>query len=285
MRDPLGDRIKNDYEWRTRVMLPRRTCTVVRLDGRAFHTYTRGLDRPFDVGFMEDMNETARFLCAELQGARLAYAQSDEVSVVLHDGVGPASQAWFDGNLQKIVSVSASLATARFNQLRWGRALEVAPPTERVRLTQVAAFDSRAFTISDPAEVVNYLIWRQHDATRNSIHTLARSRMSHAECVGKTNGELQELLWSRHRVNWNDCDERFKRGTQVIPVTTRGDVAYVDRRTGAPAVAEDVERHEWVAEAAPVFERARSLLVEHVPGYRWDPSPEPVRTEGEEIAL
>lgn len=226
----LGDRLKIDFENRTRYYLPRRVFTVIRLDGRAFHTYTRGLERPFDLRFHEDLVATAAYLCAHVTNSRLAYVQSDEVSLVLSDRDGPSTQAWFDGNLQKVVSVAASLATARFNELRPGK---------------LAVFDARAFTLPVVDEVLDYLIWRQADAVRNSISMAARAYLSHRDCHGRTSNQLQELLWQRHRVNWNDYAPGLRRGTFVHWQHERRDVEYVDRRTGETVVAPDVLRRVW----------------------------------------
>lgn len=244
-RDAIGDRMKGHYETRARTFLPRRTYTILRLDGKAFHTYTRGLDRPFDKQLMDDMAETARFLCREVGGARLAYTQSDEISLILTDFDRPSTEAWFDGNVQKIVSVSASLATAKFNELRPGR---------------LAFFDSRVFTIPDPVEVENYLIWRQQDATRNSISMAAQARFSHKQLNGKSTNEMQEMLWAEHGINWNDYDPRFKRGTLVSSRFEVGDVEYVDKRTHVVRVAANVERRVWDITAAPVFTQERESL-------------------------
>ena len=115
-RDSLGDRMKANYEDRYRVMLPRRTYTIVRVDGEAFHTWTRGLHEPYDRLLMLCMDCVALVLCKEVAGAELAFVQSDEVSVLLTDFRKIETEAWFDGNLQKIGSVCASTATAAFNQ-------------------------------------------------------------------------------------------------------------------------------------------------------------------------
>lgn len=248
--DALGDRMKASYENRARYFLPRRTYTVIRLDGKAFHTYTRGLERPYDRGLMEDMGLAARFLCEEISGTALAYTQSDEISLILTDFATPKTEAWFDGNLQKIVSVSASLVTAKFNQLRQGK---------------LAAFDSRAFTIPDPVEVANYLVWRQQDATRNSISMAAQAKFSAKQLHGKSSNEMQEMLWSEHGINWNDYDERFKRGTVIYPRTEIGTVEYIDKRSQEKRVAENVERRVWRIEGAPIFTRS-DLLKELIPG-------------------
>jgi tRNA(His) guanylyltransferase len=251
MKDALGDRMKAQYENRAKAFLPRRTYTIIRLDGKAFHTYTRGLDRPYDQQLMDDMAATAEFLCREVGGSRLAYCQSDEISLVLTDFDKPSTQAWFDGGVQKITSVSASLATARFNELRPGK---------------LAFFDSRVFTIPDPVEVANYLIWRQQDATRNSISMAAQAVFSHKQLFGKSTGQMQEMLWAERNINWNDYDPRFKRGTVASSKRVLGDVEYVDRRSGETRLAVGVERRVWEISAAPIFTQDRAFLAYQIPG-------------------
>lgn len=116
--DSLGDRIKNCYESRSQTHLTCRTNVIIRLDGVAFHTYTRQCEKPFDMSLINDMNETAKFLCENISGCKIGYVQSDEISLVLTDYDKFATQAWFDNNVQKMVSVSASMAASKFNQLR-----------------------------------------------------------------------------------------------------------------------------------------------------------------------
>ena len=198
-KDSLGDRMKN-YESRFRFYLPRRAYTMIRLDGKAFHSYTKNLDKPFDLDFVEDMIKTTKYLCENIQGCKMGYVQSDEISLVLTDFDDIATEAWFDGNIQKICSVSASMATAKFNKLR---------------LTSVLAnFDSRVWSISDPWEVFNTILWRQQDATRNSIQMIAHELASHNECQNKNSSELQELIFSKGE-NYNDYATHLKRGTFV----------------------------------------------------------------------
>lgn len=241
VNDALGERMKTQYEHRARLMLPRRTWTVVRLDGKAFHSYTRGLDKPFDQQLMDDMSATALYLCQNVEGCRLGYTQSDEITLILTDFATPATQAWFDGNQQKIVSVSAAMATAEFNRLRPGK---------------LAVFDSRAFTIPDPTEVENCLIWRQADAVRNSISSAAQAHFSHTDLHGKSGPEMQDMLWREHGINWNDYPDRFKRGTVVYPETRVAPVEYLDRRSNTMVLTPAVERRVWVTDAAPQFTSA-----------------------------
>ena len=167
MKDDLGTRMKTQYEQRTRTWLPRRTYTIIRLDGKAFHTFTRGMERPYDERFMNAMDYTAMHLCLDIQGAVMAYVQSDEISILLTDFDKITTDAWFDGQVQKIVSVSASMATAFFNSY-------INYDTDDSQ-KKMAFFDARVFTIPDPVEVENYFVWRQKDAVRNSLAMHAQS--------------------------------------------------------------------------------------------------------------
>lgn len=198
--DSLGNRMKDFYENRTRYFLPRRTFTIIRLDGKAFHSYTRGLIKPFDDQFIKDMDETACYLCKNIQGSKFAFVQSDEISILLTDFDNITTDAWFDGNIQKITSISASLATAKFNELRPGK---------------IALFDSRVFTIPTRSEVQNYFIWRQQDTVRNSIQSVAQSLFSHRELNNKNTSELQDMCMNKN-INWNDFEPKYKRGRLIV---------------------------------------------------------------------
>lgn len=255
-KDSLGDRMKGHYEARTRVLLPRRTFVMIRVDGVCFHQYTRGCERPYDLGLMEDMDRTALALCRNIAGAQLAYVQSDEISVLLTDFGSTQTEAWFDNSLQKLVSVSASLATVHFNQARRERSPEQ---------TKLACFDSRAFTIPDPVEVENYFVWRGQDATRNSISMTAQAHFAHERLQGKTANELQEMLWQEKGLNWNDTPGGFKRGRCVVKRSVVDDVDFEDKRTGETRRAEGVERRVWEVVVPPVFTQDRLWLQSHIP--------------------
>lgn len=230
-KDSLGDRMKSYYEDRTRFLLSRRTYTIIRIDGKAFHSYTRGLDRPFDKKLISDMDDTACYVCANIQGAKMAFVQSDEISILLTDFDNLDTSAWFDGNIQKIVSVSASLATAKFNDLRPGK---------------LACFDSRVFTIPFREEVENYFIWRQQDATHNSISSSAQALFSHKELNGKSTDEMQAMLLQRG-INWNDLPIEWKRGRVIKK-------EYFER--------EGALRSQWASNGCPIFTKDRSYLKE-----------------------
>lgn len=227
MNDLLGKRMKEQYEDRFRYKLLRRTPTIIRIDGKAFHTYTRGLNKPFDEGLIKDMQETMRFLCKEIQGVKLGYCQSDEISLLLTDYDTINTSAWFDYNLQKMCSVSASLATSQFNSLReyrWSEWFypiedgEIIPDKEYhyyKNVKKIANFDSRVFQIADQEEVVNYFIWRYFDAKRNSIAMLAQSLYSPKELEGKNTTIQQEMCLAKG-LDWNDLHWSKKTGSLCL---------------------------------------------------------------------
>ncbi|MEU9714277.1 tRNA(His) guanylyltransferase Thg1 family protein [Streptomyces sp. NPDC047976] len=212
----LGDRMKR-YEAAHRAVLPRRTYTILRLDGRAFHTYLRDADKPFDMDFVQDMAAVTEALCAEVSGTAFAYHQSDEISLLLTDFASQSSEPWFGGVVAKQLSVSASLATAVLNERRPGRR---------------ALFDARVFTLSDPVEVANYFVWRQRDAVRNSISMAAQAHFSHKRLHRMSTGAMQELLWSEAEVNWNDYPAACKRGQVAVRASGDRVVEYTDKRSG-----------------------------------------------------
>jgi tRNA(His) 5'-end guanylyltransferase len=257
MKDDLGTRMKEQYENRTRYLLPRRTYTIIRLDGKAFHTFTKGMRRPYDAFLMGMMDKTAEGLVATIQGVQFAYTQSDEISLLLTDFDKPTTDAWFDGNIQKIVSVSASIATAAFNAAYWAYKIQV-DKTELWDL-KTALFDSRVFTIPDAVEVENYFIWRQKDAVRNSIAMTAQSLYSHKELNGKSSNEQQEMIHQKGQ-NWNDMPDGFKRGRMISYEIIKGS---------------DLDEHgEWKApdcswQTKPAFDflKERENLTDLIPKY------------------
>lgn len=257
MKDSLGDRMKADYENRTRFLLPRRTYTIIRVDGKNFHRYTRGCQRPYDLGLMEDMDTAALAVCENIEGAQMAYVQSDEISVLLTDFGSPQTQAWFNGSVQKLASLSASLATAHFNLARVRRAAG--------QSQKVACFDSRAFTVPDPAEVENYFVWRQQDATRNSVSMTAQAHFPHERLQGVSTDQMQEILWSEKGVNWNDQPSGFKRGRCIVRRRLTHDLEYQDKRTGETRTVAGIERRVWEQAVPPVFTQDRDWLRAHIP--------------------
>lgn len=262
--DSLGDRMKG-YENISRFYLTRRSPVIIRVDGKAFHTFTRGLKRPFDDILMSVMQETAKYLCKNISGCKLAYVQSDEISLLITDYDTIDTQAWFDNNLQKIVSVSASLATLAFNDF-WSAAVDceieaanTAPFTsdENNYIMTIsdkrfkATFDSRAFIIPKD-EVCNYFIWRQQDATRNSIQSLAQANFPHKELIGLNSSKLQDKLILEKSINWNDLPVPCKRGVCV----------YYERKSfPTDNVGIKMEQSGWmIDENIPIFTQNREYI-------------------------
>lgn len=220
MNDSLGDRMKQNYEDRTRYLLPRRTYTIIRIDGKAFHTFTKGFDRPYDSKIVKWMDHATLELCKNVQGCKFAFVQSDEISLLLTDFETPQTQSWFDSNLQKMVSISASIATSAFNKAKMVDDFKEPPEFSlEHEMLNFGNFDSRVFSISDPIEVANYFIWRQQDAVRNSIQMLGQSLYSHKELQGKNCDEIQEMTFQKGK-NWNDVSVRNKRGGFVVKSTS-----------------------------------------------------------------
>ena len=197
MKDELGRRIKRDYEDALRLFLPRRTYIVVRIDGRGFHTFTRELERPYSRALADALDQAALVLCQEMIGCRFGYGQSDEYSFLLTDFETADAPLWFDGNVQKIVSVAASLFTGAFNRCFCAQS--------------PAAFDARVMVIAQRSEVEQYFLWRQLDAAANSLNMLVSAHYSHDELLGKSHAEKHDLLHARG-VNWAKQPADFKRG-------------------------------------------------------------------------
>ena len=180
----LPDRMKG-YEAVSKSQLMPRTPAIIRIDGKAFHTWTKGLDRPFDTKFYVCMATTALELVEGIQGAVFAYGQSDEISILIRDYDTYETEQWFKGSIQKIASVSASMATAYFNQSVANIGFTHQRP--------LAMFDARVFSL--PAnEVENYFIWRQQDFLRNSVQSCARHYLGHKACQGLNRQQMIDAM-------------------------------------------------------------------------------------------
>lgn len=174
---------------------------MVRLDGKSFHTFTGNLKRPYDERLSALMKETTRQLVI-FSSAKIGYTQSDEISLVLYSD-NMDSQVFFDGSIFKTTSVLASFVSVTFNKLL--------PQYLPEKVKETPLFDCRAWTVPNKEEAANCLIWRELDATRNSISMAAQSYYSHKQLFGKNSDEQQEMLFSAG-VNWNDYPVFFKRG-------------------------------------------------------------------------
>ena len=215
------------YENTNKLFLMKQTPVIVRIDGRAFHTFTKGLKKPFDDVLSRAMARTAEYLLNNISNCVFAYTQSDEISLLLCDYQTPTTSPWFDNNQQKLVSQSASIATLAFNKFFHEESvreellatgdLEYFTVLEKKQM--IALFDSRAFNVPKE-EIVNYFIWRQQDATRNSIQMVAQANFSHRALQGKNTSELQDMLMLEKGINWNNVPTRFKRGTAIYKQAT-----------------------------------------------------------------
>ena len=234
-RDDLGNRMKIFYEEIPKTRLMRRCPVICRLDGKAFHTFSRGFKRPFDDVLIKTMQETAKYLCENIQGCQLAYTQSDEISLLLIDYQRFETSAWFDYEIQKMVSISASMATLEFNRQfldsvnEWQSNCGLKEETDSDIIEQLyklqdtyieaeykgAMFDARVFNIPRE-EVTNYFYWRQLDASRNSIQMVGQANFSHRELQHKSCNDIQDMLMTQKGINWNDFTTYQKRGSCVV---------------------------------------------------------------------
>lgn len=210
MGDSLGDRMKTNYEGPSKFKLTRRLPVIIRLDGRAFHTYTKGFKKPFDPVLMVTMVDAATKVAEEMQGFKIAYIQSDEVSFFLSDTDLITTQPWFGNSKSKMESVSASLMTAHFNRQMLSLGIE-----------KLATFDARSFSIPD-VEVANYFLWRAKDWERNSLSMYCQANFSHKQLHGKRKEEQHELLHSIGK-NWTtDLTAQERNGTYIIKKANGG---------------------------------------------------------------
>lgn len=222
-----------------RTFLPRDSYAVVRVDGKGFSKYTKNLEQPFDAQFSRDMRETAMYLVENIDGAVFGYHQSDEISVIFSDLAGPNTEWWFGGGLQKITSVVAAMATAKFNSLRPDGGL--------------ALFDARVHHLDAEGDlsVLQYLDWRQTDAIKNSVSMLASHHFSHRELEGlSTYGRILKL--AEKGVTWNDLDLAVRQGSLLRKVEREKTVRF-SKRDGVEETI-TVQRKQWVIEDAPRFE-------------------------------
>ena len=218
------DKRMKKYEFVSRNYLTTRIPVIIRLDGKAFHTFTKGFKRPFDDVLSETMQETMKYLCANIQGCVIGYTQSDEITLVLVDYKKIDTSAWFDYNIQKCASVAASMATLQFNRIFSEKVYSLEDntiedlqyiDTLKNAVAKGAMFDARVFNIPKE-EVCNNLLWRQNDASRNSVRMVGRAYFSHKQLDKKSTSDVQDMLMLEKCVNWNDYATKYKRGSCCI---------------------------------------------------------------------
>lgn len=236
VHDDLGMRMKDFYEHIPQTKLMRRTPVMIRIDGKAFHTFTRGFAKPFDDVLIDSMQRTMKYLCENIQGCVLGYTQSDEITLVLVDYKRFESSAWFDYEVMKMCSIAASMATMAFNNFfreevdklifEYNHSLipqcvelqQKATEYHNTLLNAVhkgAMFDARVFNIPKE-EVTNCVYWRQLDAARNSIQMMGQAYFSHNELQHKSCSNIQDMLMEHHNINWNDLPAYKKRGSCAV---------------------------------------------------------------------
>ena len=214
----LGDRIKS-YENQGRIYLKHKIPVILRIDGKAFHSFTRKMNKPFDDNLLACMRYATVEVSKEISGCKFSYTQSDEASFLITDLDSENTEGWFKYNKSKIESVSASMFTYFFNK----KYQELFNDPENYAL-----FDARSFNISNE-EVVNYFTWRQWDATRNAIQMVARANFSHGECNKKNTLELKEMLLSQKEINFEEFALQYKRGVAFYKESTTGPNPYHEK--------------------------------------------------------
>ena len=247
-RDSLGTRMKTYYEEVPKFRLYKRTPVAIRIDGKAFHTFTRGFKKPFDEILIKSMQQTMLYLCENIQGCVLGYTQSDEITLILQDYKTLTTSAWFDYEIQKICSISASMATMAFNkafainETKFCNSMRVEKDGSFVKEDfdlwrtyhqaeeKGAMFDARCFNIPKE-EVTNLLYWRQLDAARNSVQMVGQAYFSHKELQNKSCSDIQDMLMEKYNINWNDFPTTQKRGSCAVRMTIQN--PNVDPKDGA----------------------------------------------------
>lgn len=245
-RSDLANRMKN-YEKRNQYYLQKRIPVAIRVDMRAGHTFTKGFERPFDKVFMKTMQETAKYMCENIQGTKIAYVQSDEITIILTDYDTLDTDCWFNYRTDKLCSISASMATMAFNKF-FTKNVDIFRNSKAVKgysgqyfedyngaiiqlaiyekaIDKGAMFDARCFNIPKE-EVCNLIYWRQLDATRNSIQMVGQAIFSHSELQGKSCNEIQDMLFTEKGINWNDFPVDCKRGAACIKQTVVDEMSF-----------------------------------------------------------
>ena len=273
VHDDLGVRMKTFYEQIPKTKLMRRCPVAIRIDGKAFHTFTRGFHKPFDEVLIKSMQETMKYLCENIQGCVLGYTQSDEITLILVDYKKLTSSAWFDYEVQKICSIAASMATMAFNKafsknvedFEQYYAIEheingwYGKGTPEYKMCQIytkavdkgAMFDARCFNIPKE-EVTNLVYWRQLDASRNSIQMVGQANFSHKELQNKSCNDIQDMLMTQKGINWNDLPTYQKRGSCCV----RNKIVIETDSVMATAQLRDSSKseNEWIIDIdTPIF--------------------------------
>ena len=253
-----------EYEAREtqRTLLPMLPVGV-RIDGRAFHTFTKHFKKPFDQSLSEMFRYTTKALVKET-GAVIGFTQSDEISLVLYEE-DPKSQLFFDGKIYKLTSVMASIATAAFNKMYLVYLVDHESDVAGV-VWQLPTFDCRVWQLPTKWEAVNMLLWREKDAKRNSISSAAQALYSDKELHGKTSSQQQEMIF-RKGINWADYPKWAKTGTYYRRVSAERELAAEELaripEKHRPAPGQKVIRTdiiEWPFELGKVVNKVEAIF-------------------------
>jgi len=269
-KSSLGDRMKI-YENVSATKLMPRTPVLLRLDGKAFHTFTKDMKRPFDERLIQTMQQTTRALVGSIDGCNFGYTQSDEISLLLTDYKKLTTQAWFDYKVQKIASIAASMCTGFFNTFLENN---IDKFRHREGYTDLSAplafFDARVFNIPRE-EVVNCLLWRQQDCIRNSIQMVGQANFSHKQLQNKSCEDIQEMLFQEKGITWNDLPTHHKRGTAVYKRKTvvKEQGAWVMDYTEKFATA--LRTEIYIDKDIPIFSKDRDFIQRWVDIDKEDP--------------
>lgn len=236
---PLSIKMKeaeslSDYKLNAKVPV------LARIDGKAFHTLTKNMKKPFDENFHQSMINAAKELCENISGVKIAYVQSDEISLLLTDYDKINTQPWFNYELRKCCSVSASIATGGF-LVSYMKLFK--DQAEKIMIGNgiIPSFDSRFWNL-DRENIFDYFKWRQIDCIKNSKMLLGQSHFSHKQLHGKNTDEVCQMLLEKN-ISWDKTEARFKYGTILIKENY---IIQVNNK--------DITRNHWVDKAAPLFD-------------------------------
>ncbi len=270
----LNERMK-EYELPYKYKLTPRSYVIIRIDGKNFSKYTAKLDKPFDVSLSDAMNHTAMALCEEFN-CKFAYTQSDEISLLITDIGNLEAEMIHGGSIQKLCSLTASVATAKFNEVRniqkikskfedYGKISPHELCINCLSFPNQAYFDARVFIVPNQIEVVNYMIFRQQDGTRNSVSMAAHALLGHKATMNKSGAEKQEMMFQEKGVNWNDYPTKFKRGVVIKKEYYEKDVP--NSHSGITAsTCETVTRTRWSIDTeTPIFTQDKEYLLNLIP--------------------
>lgn len=255
---------------------------IAMLDGRAFSKLIKNkYKKPFDPVFMDMMNKTAQYLCQNIQGAKLAYVQSDEISILITDFDTPDTDSAFGYRICKLQSIMAAMAASKFNQLALVNEInsrsydkilldcedtiyEVSDAVDIIEAQKLAEFDCKVWNVPDYNTAYCHFLWRQNDCTKNSKQQAAQTYLPHKELLGKTSDEQVELLRDEKGIDWNDYTDGEKYGRLIYREEVRKETTFYDKKEGRE-VSVSFTRNEFVSHYATPFNADCSIIKTLIP--------------------